>query len=32
MKLSGMQGMIGNKLFLDQKIIIDCKNEKFKVE
>lgn len=32
MKLSGMQGMIGNKLFLDHQIIIDCKNEKFKVE
>ena len=32
MKLSGMQGMIGNKIFLDQQIIIDCKNEKFKVE
>ena len=32
MKFSGMQGMIGNKLFLDHQIIIDCKNEKFKVE
>ena len=32
MKLSGMQGMIGNKLFLDHQMIIDCKNEKFKVE
>lgn len=32
MKLSGMQGMIGNKLFLDYQITIDCKNEKFNVE
>ena len=32
MKLSGMQGMIGNKLFLNHTLIIDCKNEKFKVE
>lgn len=32
MKFSGMQGMIGNKLFLDHQIIIDCKNEKFKVD
>ena len=32
MKLSGMEGMIGNKLFLNNTLIIDCKNEKFKVE
>lgn len=32
MKFSGMQGMIGNKLFLNYKIILDCENEKFKVE
>ena len=32
MKFSGMQGMIGNKLFLNNTIIIDCKNEKFKIE
>lgn len=32
MKLSGMQGMIGNKLLLDHRIILDCRNEKFKVE
>ncbi|OXB03139.1 hypothetical protein B0A81_18780 [Flavobacterium plurextorum] len=32
MKHSGMQGMIGNKLFLNHKIIIDCKNERFKIE
>jgi len=32
MKASGMQGMIGNKLFLNHKLILDCKNEKFKVE
>lgn len=32
MALSGMQGMIGNKLFLGHKIILDCGNEKFKVE
>ncbi|KRD09196.1 hypothetical protein ASE21_15075 [Flavobacterium sp. Root901] len=32
MKRSGMQGMIGNKLFLNHKLILDCKNEKFKIE
>ncbi|KOP36980.1 MULTISPECIES: hypothetical protein [unclassified Flavobacterium] len=32
MKRSGMQGMIGNKIFLNHKLIIDCKNERFKVE
>ncbi|MGG5211080.1 hypothetical protein ACQWU4_19335 [Chryseobacterium sp. MIQD13] len=32
MKSSGMQGMTGNKLFLNHKLILDCKNEKFKVE
>lgn len=32
MKRSGMQGMIGNKLFLNHKLILDCKNEKFKLE
>lgn len=32
MKQSGMQGMIGNKLFLNHKLILDCKNEKFKIE
>lgn len=32
MKRSGMQGMIGNKLFLNQKLILDCRNEKFKLE
>lgn len=32
MKRSGMQGMIGNKLFLNHKLFIDCKNEKFKLE
>lgn len=32
MKRSGMQGMIGNKLFLNHKLIIDCKNERFKIE
>lgn len=32
MKRSGMQGMIGNKLFLNHKLTLDCKNEKFKVE
>ncbi|OEK04345.1 hypothetical protein [Roseivirga misakiensis] len=32
MRLSGMEGMIGNKLFINQKVILDCKNEKFKVE
>ncbi|SFD10827.1 hypothetical protein [Flavobacterium phragmitis] len=32
MKRSGMQGMIGNKLFLNHKLILDCKNEKYKLE
>lgn len=32
MQASGMQGMIGNKLFLNRKLTIDCKTERFKVE
>ncbi|MDQ0065210.1 hypothetical protein [Chryseobacterium lathyri] len=32
MKTSGMQGMIGNKLFLNHKLTLDCKNRKFRVE
>lgn len=32
MKRSGMQGMIGNKLFLNHRLILDCRNEKFKLE
>ena len=32
MKFSGMQGMIGNALFVNRIIKIDCKNEKFKIE
>jgi hypothetical protein len=32
MKRSGMQGMIGNKLFLNHKLILDCRNKKFKLE
>ncbi|MXN93041.1 hypothetical protein GR160_17585 [Flavobacterium sp. Sd200] len=32
MKKSGMQGMIGNKIFKGHKIILDCKNEKYKIE
>lgn len=32
MKRSGMQGMIGNKLFLNHKLTLDCRNEKFKLE
>jgi len=32
MKQSGMQGMIGNKLFINHKLILDCKNQKFKIE
>lgn len=32
MKRSGMQGMMGNKLFLNHKLILDCKNQKFKIE
>jgi hypothetical protein len=31
-RFSGMQGMVGNKLFLNQILIIDCKSEKFKIE
>jgi len=32
MKSSGMQGMIGNKLFLNHKLTLDCKNERFRIE
>lgn len=32
MRLSGMEGMIGNKLFINQIVILDCRNEKFKVD
>ncbi len=32
MKLSGMQGMIGNKLFLNRKVILDCKKQVYKIE
>ena len=32
MQVSGMQGMIGNKLFLGNKLTLDCKNEKFRVD
>ncbi len=32
MRSSGMQGMIGNKLFLNHKLTLDAKNQKFKVE
>jgi hypothetical protein len=32
MMLSGMDGMIGNKLFLHHTLILDCKNERFKIE
>lgn len=32
MKRSGMQGMMGNKLLLNHKLILDCKNQKFKIE
>jgi len=32
MKTSGMQGMIGNKLFLNHALILDCKNRKFKLK
>jgi hypothetical protein len=32
MKFSGMQGMIGCKLFLNRKLTLDCKNGKFKVD
>lgn len=32
MKRSGMQGMLGNKLFLNHKFTLDCQNKKFKIE
>ncbi|MCW3162832.1 hypothetical protein [Chryseobacterium oryctis] len=32
MKSSGMTGMLGNKIFLNHVITLDCKNEKFKIE
>jgi hypothetical protein len=32
MTRSGMQGMIGNKLFLKNRIVLDCKNQMFKIE
>lgn len=32
MRFSGMQGMIGNKIFLNHKVTIDCHNEKFKIQ
>ncbi len=32
MKSSGMQGMIGNKLFLQHKLTLDCKRQKFRLE
>ena len=32
MMLSGMDGMIGNKLFLHHTLILDCKNERYKIE
>lgn len=32
MKSSGMQGMVGNKLFINHKLILDCRNERFKID
>lgn len=32
MKSSGMEGMVGNKLFLNHTLILDCKNEKFDIK
>lgn len=32
MRFSGMQGMIGNKLLIGRTVILDCKNQKFKVQ
>lgn len=32
MAASGMQGMIGNKIFLNYKLTLDCKNRKFLLE
>jgi hypothetical protein len=31
MRFSGMDGMIGNKLFEDKVVVLDCKNEKFAI-
>ncbi|HEX8270023.1 MAG TPA: hypothetical protein VF581_09030 [Flavobacterium sp.] len=31
MRFSGMEGMVGNKLFADKTIFIDCKNKKFAI-
>lgn len=31
MRSTGLDGMIGNKLFLNNKIILDCKNKKFRL-
>lgn len=31
MKFSGVEGMVGNKLFLGRSLILDCKNQKFKI-
>jgi len=32
MRFSGMQGMIGNKLFLEHKLTLDCKKGYYRVE
>ncbi len=32
MSISGMDGMLGNKIFLNHKVILDCKNERFRIE
>lgn len=32
MKFSGMSGMLGNKVFLNHKIYIDCSKEKIGIE
>ncbi len=29
MQLSGMQGMVGNKLFLGRTVVLDCRNQKY---
>ena len=32
MKSSGMSGMIGNKIFLKHRLIVDAKNKRYKIE
>ena len=32
MRFSGMQGMLGNAIFMDRSVTLDCKNERFYIE